>query len=78
MHALRKCYLFLLIACMATCDHADDQSYNPYRSPCEALLDKLEDCIGGRPSLRGACTDRKAERLLEMSCAEIISNLRGE
>lgn len=77
MHVLRKCYLLLLIMCMVTCDHRDtDLEAEP--EPCEALLARIEDCIGGRPALSGLCVDEQAERLLTMSCAEIVIYLRGE
>ena len=75
MYVLRKCYLLLLIICVTTCEPQDTQID---KSPCEILLDTLEACIGGRPSLMGTCTDEEANRLLKLSCADIISNLRGE
>ena len=75
MHALRKCYLFLLIACMTACDN---QNVQQEQSPCDALINKLEECIGARPFIRGECTAENVKRLLELSCAELIDNIMGE
>lgn len=75
MHALRKCYLFLLIVCMTTCDNQDvPQEENP----CGALIKRLEECIGARPFIRGVCTAEKVKMMLELSCAELINDLMGE
>ena len=78
MYALRKCCLFLLVICMTTCDNGSVDELSEPQNACDRLLDKLEDCVGARPSLIGVCTEQKAENLLMLSCAEIISNLRGQ
>ena len=78
MYALRKCCLFLLVICMTTCDNGSVDEMSEPQNSCDRLLDKLEDCIGARPSLIGVCIEERVEYLLMLSCAEIISNLRGQ
>lgn len=78
MRSMRKYTVFLLtLACLSTCDSHESASPIP-RTPCEVLLDKLEECIGGRPALRGVgCSEEKANALLDLTCDEILSELMG-
>ena len=79
MRSMRKYTVLLLtLVCLCTCD-ADRSIPTPPRTPCEALLDKLEACIGGRPVLRGVgCSAERANALLELTCGEILSELMGD
>lgn len=70
MYVLRKHCLLLLMLC--ACDDGAPKAPDMGLSPCEALLDRIEQCLGARPALVGDCPVSSVQQALNMTCGELL------
>jgi predicted secreted protein len=63
----------ILITIFTTCESPGENK--PPKLPCDEVLDRVAECIGARPAIRGMCTLSTARYLLSLSCNELIDAL---
>ena len=73
-----KVWKVLLLLSLTSCDASAPQvDSGADLDPCDRVIKRLEECIGARPALIGVCTSADVDRLLLLSCGELLQELSG-